>query len=328
MAGSGSSIEKAEVHTVENGGAVTRKQKTGRHCKRFWWAYLIGVIVFLVVLVIIIIFAIIPAVAQNKVNKSKLTLDALEIKDASAEKFTVSMKSTIETGGGISKKTKLDPMTVQLYIKGLHDPIQPFMYLNLPEIQNGGDVPVNLENYVVDINKETSGALDEFAAALMGNVTLKLSIKGKTKLRLGSLKMNVDYNEDVETAGLNHLDGMVITQIKTQKNTTANMVGDVMIPNPSVFTLHMGDVGLTIGNGQAVVGNGTLPNLTLRPGNNTYPFLGLVGAENVASVARLALTGGKLVIGSTGSYVDGKKVPWLSKPLEAMTLLVPVDMGH
>ena len=52
------SIQDDHKTAIEEGTFVTpvrqtKRARAGRHCKRFWWAWLIGVIVFIVVIVII-----------------------------------------------------------------------------------------------------------------------------------------------------------------------------------------------------------------------------------------------------------------------------------
>jgi hypothetical protein len=52
----------------------------------------------------------------------------------------------------------------------------------------------------------------------------------------------------------------------------ANAIGNVTIPNPSVMTLALGDVSFNMSVNGLFIGNATMPDLTLRPGNNSYPI--------------------------------------------------------
>lgn len=52
----------------------------------------------------------------------------------------------------------------------------------------------------------------------------------------------------------------------------ANAVGNVTIPNPSPMTLALGDVTFDMSVDGIFIGNATMPDLTLRPGNNSYPI--------------------------------------------------------
>ena len=45
-------------------------------------------------------------------------------------------------------------------------------------------------------------------------------------------------------------------------------------------------------------------------------------------MVKAATGGGKLTISSNGTSIDGKKIPWLSKPLEKLETLVPIDTKY
>ena len=52
----------------------------------------------------------------------------------------------------------------------------------------------------------------------------------------------------------------------------ANAIGNVTIPNPSVMTLALGNVTFDMSVDGLFIGNATMPDLTLRPGNHSYPI--------------------------------------------------------
>ena len=84
-------------------------------------------------------------------------------------------------------------------------------------------------------------------------------------------------------------------------------------------------MGLVISSNNTELGTGVIPNLVLRPGNHTYDFTSAIPKDKLVPLA--VSLGGGLSISSNGTSVDGVKIPWLSKPLEALDTLVPVSNG-
>lgn len=76
------------------------------------------------------------------------------------------------------------------------------------------------------------------------------------------------------TTGLNKLSGLNITDIKiligsAKLSDGSNMLAKVFIPNPSVMTLDLGNVTMNLAIDTTAIGYAFLPNLLLKPGNNT-----------------------------------------------------------
>jgi len=63
-----------------------------------------------------------------------------------------------------------------------------------------------------------------------------------------------------------------------------NMNGTIMIPNPTVMTITVGDMVQDIYAGGKIIGNTTLNNMILRPGRNFFP---MVSAADQVSVITL-----------------------------------------
>lgn len=317
-----SDTEKGVEQTIERASVKpTKRQRLKASCKKYWWAWLIAQIIMLGIIAIIGIFGIIPRVAQDKVNDAGLNLHSLEIRSPTPNDFRLSLNSSVHIGHGISTKATLDPMVASLYIQ---DKKKPFMKLQVPKVHGEGDVPIGQTDVLTTIDDVE--AMDEFASALMKNVTLKYKIYGRTKLWLAKIHTMVNYNQKIEMAGLNELSGMHITNIMSITNQTdgATMHGNVTIPNPTIVTIEMGDVALKVGFNGTQAGTGVIPNLVLRPGNNSYYFRTMIPGDKLAVVLPV-LTGkdNKFEIGSTGTFINGVKIPWLSKPLEAVVHQVP-----
>jgi len=322
---SDNSLEKGAGETIER--APVRRSKRQRlkgSCKKYWYWWLLSQILILGIIAIIGIFGIIPRVAQDKVNDAGLTLHSLKIMDPTPSSFKLSMNSSVHIGHGISTKAVLDPMIADLYIT---DKKKPFMKIQVPTVHGEGDVFIGQEDVLTQI--EDAEAMDEFAGALMANETLKYKIRGRTKLWLQKINTMVNYNQKIEMKGLNSLEGMVITDIQTLVNQPdgASLHGNCTIPNPTIATIQMGDTWLKIGVDGKNVGAGIIPGLILKPGNGSYYFRSFVPSEMQISTLSHLMKGGLLEIGSNGTSINGVKIPWLSKPLEAVVHKVPYSDG-
>src|SRR5690606_13929894 len=105
-----------------------------------------------------------------------------------------------------------------------------------------------------------------------------------------------------------------------------NLEAQILIPNPTVVTLQLGDVDIDLFTDDKTFGNGTLPNLTLTPGNNKYIFRGRVNIKTMLNIVLKAQgkPGYFKVKGKSVKY-NGEDIPWLAEPLGAD--FVDVQLG-
>lgn len=78
-----------------------------------------------------------------------------------------------------------------------------------------------------------------------------------------------------------------------------------------------------MGIGNQTIGNGTIPSLTVRPGNHTYDFRAKV--DSLLSLAPALASGTPLDVRGTGAEIGGVAIPWLSAPLTSLSVKVPVS---
>jgi len=307
------------------GAPLTNRAKLGRHCRKRWWAYLIAFCLFVLVIMIIVVYGIIPPVAQEKLDKTVLHLNSLSVTKPSPNNFTVSLAATITGGGGIAAHAHLDPFDVVVFLEG-HDPIQPIMTLPFGRVNGGNSVDVAQNNVLVKIGNE--GAVGEFAKKLLFEKEMRVAMRGRTEMWLGKLHAGVNYNEVVTIQALNKLDGMAITNYTLLNEDRFNVGGKVLVPNPTVVTIEMGDVTLNIGLKDKSIGTGVISGLVLRPGNNSYDFKANVMENQLINLALAASQGGKLNVTSNGTKVDNVQIPWLSEPLTQLDTQVPFDISN
>lgn len=105
--------------------------------------------------------------------------------------------------------------------------------------------------------------------------------------------------------------------------------GQVYIPNPTNISVEMGEVTLNLYVGGQYIGNNTIPNLTLIPGNNVFNFTGVSDQTTVLDLITTNYTNGILpvtIIGNS-SIVNGQHIPYFEEALQAVPLQAQLDVG-
>jgi hypothetical protein len=132
---------------------------------------------------------------------------------------------------------------------------------------------------------------------------------------------------------LNGLQGLTITSFRLLNATGAfnsNSEGTLAIPNPSVITIDTGNVAATMSVSGQMVGNITLPNLSLRPGNTSYPFFATTNQTQVAALLKQPeYSCGELPldIHADASTFDGQVIPYLTAALQSANLSVKLNVA-
>lgn len=309
-------------HAVHAEEAQVGKKKRGCCCSWCRWYYWVGgVLLFILVILLIIFLGVVPALAQRSVNKTYLELDALNIVAPRADGFVLSINSTIK--GAKIHGAKIDKFNADFMLDDKED---TFMKVDIPKVKTEDEIPVEVKD--IDTTVTDNAAFMTFAHTLMESEELDVKVKGKTKIHIGKLSAKVDYNEVITMKGLNKLKGMAVVGYTVVENVKDhNLEAVILIPNPTVVTLQLGDVDIDLFTNGKSFGNGTLPNLTLTPGNNNYTFHGQVDIRTMFG----------LVVNANGKpayfQVKGKKVsykgvdiPWLKEPLASN--FVDVKLGH
>src|ERR1700753_3619565 len=78
---------------------------------------------------------------------------------------------------------------------------------------------------------------------------------------------------ELTTTGLNGLDGLTVSDVNLTMTSFAdgsNMHGKVIIPNPSVMTLVIGDIVQDLFADGKPIGNTTIKGVILKPGVNQF----------------------------------------------------------
>lgn len=107
------------------------------------------------------------------------------------------------------------------------------------------------------------------------------------------------------------------------------MAGNATLPNHSLLTLDLGTIVLDVKSGDLVIGNATLKDVTIYPGNNTFPLTGVLDLHTIfhhlgkilASQAPSLKTGNLALDTVTRSITwNGTLVPYYTEVMSGLTL--------
>ncbi|KAK1148741.1 hypothetical protein N8T08_008626 [Aspergillus melleus] len=325
-------IETADTITLEK-VKRTPTQNLRRHWARFWCCYTFFSIIFLVIFLPIFFLVIIPAIAQRVVDNSTLLLVKADVMHPRPESVQLTIESALKLPLGVP--VRIDPMTLELF--------------NRASPGNGTWGKLYLKDYVISGNT-TLGVDKQFTplnvaewTQYVHNVVFMkhgpLSVWGKTTAYLGQIKNHVTMDKDIPQNTLNSFEGFAIkdTQLLLPpREDGTNLIANATLPNPSVLTLEIGTTTLDVKSGDLVIGNATLDNLILRPGNHSTPVHGMLDLrvliKNLRSVLATQLESirdGTLTLDTVGKTVfyDGTEVPYYTNVMKNLTMTAQVPLA-
>ena len=179
-----------------------------------------------------------PHQAQEDVNDSTLDIQSLDFSNPTPTSFDLTQHAILYNNK--SYHPRLDAFKAALFLENTEPNIQPFAYVELPQVVSTAAAPVDFNQTINIVNADQFAA---YTALALASEEYRLAIRGRTNLHQGSLPtIGVDYNEVVTLKGLNGLSGFNVTsfQIKVvPESDGSNLIGQVFIPNPSVMTLEL-----------------------------------------------------------------------------------------
>jgi hypothetical protein len=282
-------------------------------------------VIFLIV-ALLLVYVGMPKIAQNGVDKSTIEITQLKFLEPTSESVVLS-QAVILHSPSIFTPT-LDPFTAASWLvtNGTFNPT-PMLMIPMPQIhalhpQSNISVS-NLNLTITNLDQVT-----DYATALITQEEVSTALTGKTKLHEGKLPVvNINFNSTSTYKGMNGLKGFNVTGVIINSTATPgepNLKGFAYIPNPSVITVALGNVTLTMSTAKGVVGNATINDMTLVPGNNTLPMSGIIDQTLIA--ASLNSSGFvTLSIAGQSAIYNGQHLTYYEKPL--MTNVLSLDMN-
>ncbi|KAJ5109721.1 hypothetical protein N7532_002366 [Penicillium argentinense] len=328
------------LEKVESAGGLslhktpTRTEKLRRHWKRFWLFYCIGNVIFLAIFLPVFFLVVIPAIAQLVVNKSDIVLVNAIVNDPQPNSTLLTLQTKVDLK--LALPARIEPVTFHLFQRdyGVDD---AYADIDIPGQVIKGNHSLGIDNVRTPILNQT--AWKEFVRQVVFQEETSLAMQGVTNAYLGVLKSHVHLNKDVVTPALNQFDGFSIsdaTLILPPEEDGTNLIGNATLPNPTVLHLQVGTLVLDVKSGGTTIGNVTLNDVTLVPGNNTFPLTGVLDIKSIFSnfgdilkAQAGALKNGTLAIDSVTRSVtwNGTLVPYYTDILSTLTLSTTIPLG-
>ncbi|KAF1946313.1 hypothetical protein EJ02DRAFT_418750 [Clathrospora elynae] len=296
------------------------KGRMRNHCRKFWWCDCLVLIVVVLVIILPIIFVGIPNKAQHEINASTIEVTSQEVTNPQSDSIHMKIDTLIKSGS--SYHPTIDSFRAGLSLKGQ----PPFLYITVPESKSEAETPITVEQ---DVKFTSKDAFSGYTTAVLASETLEVHLDGKTNIHLSGLPaMNVDYNKVITMKGLNKLAGLNITDVRISSGTT-NLFANVSIPNPSVLTLDLGNVTMNLAVDGKPIGYTLIPNLFLKPGENTFPLQGHVEQVLVLQYVLDKYKDAVLPIDIVGnsSVKDGVHLTYFEDAIKSNTIRLDLNVG-
>ncbi|QIW98347.1 hypothetical protein AMS68_003865 [Peltaster fructicola] len=293
-------------------------KKLLRHVLRFWYLYLLLIIVGTLAIILPIIYVVYPNTAQSQVDSSTIIPTHQSITKVTPTSFYYNQSALLEISTSYNPPPQLFTWNGSYYVEGS---TEPFLSIVIPQIaaQNGSEIQTAQEIQITNMpefikNNDLIFNSDNFSIYLRGNGQLKESILST---------ININYDKKISLRGFNKLQDVQVTDFRILTETLSdgsNAAGNVSVANPTIFELYMGNVTFDISVNGSTIANATLPNFTLASGTNTYPLHVTSNETRVLELLKLpAYRCGVLPVTVQGkeSIVDGQVIPYFTAPLQA-----------
>ncbi|KAJ6257382.1 hypothetical protein Dda_8271 [Drechslerella dactyloides] len=288
------------------------------HCARRWWVYVIGFAVINVSIILGVIYGIIPSIAQNAVNSAGVRADGIAITNPTVDRITLSMNSTVFARVPVA--ARFDNQTFEMYLPQDANKTT-FMTLGVGELQAQNTMVINVTGADTKILNAT--VYQQFSKDVLSRSNFTLGIKSRPMLKVGAMKYPVQFDKTIQLKGFNGLKGITITNpvVLNGSNVMAdgtNLLTDAVIPNPSSFTMQIGDLTTNIAIESLDLGFSVIKNLTLYPGNNPVKIFnhinaGLMALPTFSSI--LSQPNINITLKMNSTVFGGQHVTWLETPL-------------
>ncbi|KAF7627403.1 hypothetical protein AFLA_002784 [Aspergillus flavus NRRL3357] len=304
-----------------------------KHFKRYWLCYGLLGFIFLAIFLPVFFLVIIPAIAQRLVNDASIPIHSAAIMQPTPDGLTFSLSASLSVPLGLS--VRIDAFNLSLFNRGVK-PMKPYVTVPLEGLRLKGKSDITITNQTTKIQDQ-----DQFTTFLSNAVyseRFKLSAYGKATAHLGKIKVPLKLDKDIELNGLNMLKGFSIDNagvVLPPEADGSNLLGQATLPNYSVVTFALGNVTLDLKIDDIILGNGTINNVLLKPGNNSVPLRAVVDIPNaIKNIAPIlaaetnALSQGNVMISASGqsTIYEGEHIPYFEKVLNNLTISANVPI--
>ncbi|KAE8339569.1 hypothetical protein BDV24DRAFT_176039 [Aspergillus arachidicola] len=341
-------VETANTISLEK-KEKTRAERARRHWARFWCCYIFWSLIFLAVFLPVFFTVIIPAIAQRVLDNASLVLTETSVMQPRPDSIMLSLKTALKLPIGVP--VRIDPIAISLFNrKETGNGTWAKVYLDGATID--GNTTLAVSNQFTPLNVEQ---WKEYVHSVVFEKNAPLSLHGKTTAYLGKLKNHVTMDKDVKqnsmfndpfsksilttVPALNSFSGFSVEDpqlLLPPREDGTNLIANATLPNPSVMTLEIGTTVLDLKSGDLVIGNATIDNLVLKPGNHSSPIHGIMDLKvllkNLVPILQTqasSLKNGYLTLDTVGKSVvyDGVEVPYYTEVMRNLTMTAQVPLG-
>ncbi|KAL2787511.1 hypothetical protein BJX66DRAFT_353335 [Aspergillus keveii] len=293
------------------------------HYKRWWWVHLLVTTVVTLVITLPLVYVGYPRIAQDGINSSTLNVTSMEITSPTPSGFHLHQVQVLGSDS-------IFHPTLYEFNAAVRFPGNTNSMLNItvPNLKANDGATIDVDQ---DVTLQDSDAFADFTKAMMLQEEVSLNIYGKPCLKQAGLHtITVMYNKTITMKGLNKLVGFQVLDMKLDpdRDDGMNAEGSVLIPNPSVTTIVMGNVTFDLSSNGTKLGTSVLHDLVIRPGNNTVPML--------ANIDQLTLLGllpdnppynVEMQAEGKSSVYDGEELEYFSAALQSNPISFTFDVS-
>ncbi|GAB1213865.1 hypothetical protein ATERTT37_003018 [Aspergillus terreus] len=331
------SDEEKQAASAPAGDALTapgKKQKFRRHWARFWCCYLVGAIVFLAIFLPIFFTVIFQAICQNVIDHATLLVVDARIMQPKPDSVVLTLQTALDLP--ISLPVRLDSNVLNLFNRGQPGNSTYLKVYNKGEVIHG-NTSMGVQEQFTPLNLDP---WKQYLHSVMFEPHAPLSAFGETNVHVGKLSSHIKVDKDVPQNTLNSFSGFSIDEpqlILPPRDDGINLVATAILPNPSVMTIEIGTITMDLKNADLTVGNATLENLTLKPGNNSISLQGTVDfstiLHNIKSILQSQgknIRQGYLTLDAIGRSVvyNGTEIPYYTEIMQSLTLPAKVPINE
>lgn len=320
------------AHSLEAGATKpTFAQRSKRHCAKWWWLHLLIFCAVFLLIALLVVYVGFPRIAQKGVNDSSLQVTEMDFLSPTPGSIQVTLKAVVYNPSVYTPTLAPFSAALHLIANGIYSPYT-MVDLPMPQIHVGKPtVNATVGPSVVSILNSTE--LAQYATNVVTNENITTTLVGNPTLSLGKLpKITVNYNQSATYKGLNGLKGFNTTGLRLNLSAPAgqpNLRGYAYIPNPSVITVAMGNVTLSLSTASAgIVGNATVENFTLVPGNNTLPMTAIVDQPKIISSIDSKTGLVTLMVKGTSCVYNGQHLSYYETALMSNVLSLQLNVAQ
>ncbi|RDI89622.1 hypothetical protein Vi05172_g881 [Venturia inaequalis] len=324
-----------KTQTLENvssadyrGAPPPKESKIKAHLRKFWWMHLLSFIIGTILINIIIVYVAMPSIAQKGIDGATLDLKSQVVTNPRTGAVHINMVTTAENKQVFHPT--LDEFKAALFLENTAPDIKPFGYITIKKLHAGAMETITIDQDLEIVDAHQFGL---YNIAVLNSETYRVAVRGKTNLHLGAFPaVKVNFNKVITSKGLNKLKGFQVRDVKISLAPEAdgtNMHGTVYIPNPSPMSIQMGTVVQDIYVGAKKIGVTTIPDLTLKPGDNFIPMKTVSDQAVVIGLVSTQYKDGKLPVtirGNSSTSLQGQKLDYFTAALRSNDMKTTLDL--